>query len=242
MKKTFIITLSLLLSSHYILSMEPASGDAIDVPMTLPRSPSISTLVNDLLSQHQYRNIIWDLGGVLLDGSSQEFIARIRRVAPYVPDNLSEAVKTQAWIDWDRGLIDTDQLIAALCRTYDRHHVNLFMAEYLNEERPLIKETLALLKDLKKRGFRNYLLSNFSYNCRDIFCHRYKEELFDLFDGIVFSSEKHHVKPGRELYEIALSDWGIIREESLFIDDSSANCAAAEALGIKSVLFKKSTP
>ena len=42
----------------------------------------------------------------------------------------------------------------------------------------------------------------------------------------------HMVKPDSEIFEKMLEESGINPEETLFIDDSRANCRAAEALGI----------
>ena len=43
----------------------------------------------------------------------------------------------------------------------------------------------------------------------------------------------HLVKPDHKIFTTMLHDAGIVAAETLFIDDSPANCAAARDLGIQ---------
>ena len=51
-------------------------------------------------------------------------------------------------------------------------------------------------------------------------------------DGGVFSCHVKITKPDRRIYEILCEKYALDPRECLFIDDSSANCKAAESLGI----------
>lgn len=63
---------------------------------------------------------------------------------------------------------------------------------------------------------------------------RYKGlEVEDFFDRIYLSYELHMQKPDKEIFKYVLEDAGIAPEETFFIDDSVANCSAAEQLGIR---------
>ena len=63
---------------------------------------------------------------------------------------------------------------------------------------------------------------------------RYKGlEVEDFFDRIYLSFELHMQKPDKEIFKYVLEDAGIAPEETFFIDDSVANCSAAEQLGIR---------
>lgn len=54
----------------------------------------------------------------------------------------------------------------------------------------------------------------------------------DFFDKVYLSYEMHKVKPDACIFEEMLRDSGAKAEETLFIDDSKANCEGAKALGI----------
>ncbi len=45
-------------------------------------------------------------------------------------------------------------------------------------------------------------------------------------------------KPDSEIYELTLERLGLPAEECLFIDDFAHNCAAAEALGMTTVVYR----
>ncbi len=55
----------------------------------------------------------------------------------------------------------------------------------------------------------------------------------DYFDDIFLSFRLHLAKPAPEIFAEVIRQSGIRPEETLFIDDSLANCRAAEAFGIR---------
>jgi epoxide hydrolase-like predicted phosphatase len=55
----------------------------------------------------------------------------------------------------------------------------------------------------------------------------------DFFDRIYLSYELHMQKPDVEIFKFVLQDSMITPESTFFIDDSPANCKAAESLGIQ---------
>lgn len=57
------------------------------------------------------------------------------------------------------------------------------------------------------------------------------KELEDYFDGVVTSYEAQVMKPAAEIFEYARKKFGIEPSETLFLDDSRANCDAARELG-----------
>ena len=65
-------------------------------------------------------------------------------------------------------------------------------------------------------------------------------ERFDFlawFEGILISGEVGVNKPDRQIFEHLIERFGIEPATALFIDDSSANVAAAAALGFRAIQF-----
>ena len=58
----------------------------------------------------------------------------------------------------------------------------------------------------------------------------------DLFDQVIDSSVEGVRKPGSRIFELAMERMDCSPEQSLFLDDYPANVAAAESLGIRSIL------
>lgn len=57
----------------------------------------------------------------------------------------------------------------------------------------------------------------------------------DYFERVFLSYEMHMVKPSKEIFIEVLTRAGIKAEETLFIDDSLANCLSAESVGIRTM-------
>jgi putative hydrolase of the HAD superfamily len=55
----------------------------------------------------------------------------------------------------------------------------------------------------------------------------------DYFEETFLSYEMHLAKPDKAIFEKMLSEANLLPEETLFIDDSEANCQAAASLGIQ---------
>ena len=58
----------------------------------------------------------------------------------------------------------------------------------------------------------------------------------ELFDQVIDSSVEGVRKPGSRIFELAMERMDCSPEQSLFLDDYPANVAAAESLGIRSIL------
>ncbi len=186
------------------------------------------------------KNYIFDFGNVLARFYPEEL------TAPYVTEvEKAAAVSAVAfdrlyWDPLDAGTVTDDEvkdkIIARLpkeegeraCLAYDNWVRNLTPVEGMQE----------VVSALHKKGVKLYLLSNISQK----FAAEYKEvkwikELFDLFDGLVFSSDINIVKPSKEIFDYLLKKHGLKADDCLFIDDNANNIAGAKAVGIKGCLF-----
>lgn len=97
-----------------------------------------------------------------------------------------------------------------------------------------IPETEVLIRELKEKGIKCYILSNMS---KEFYAEISKFPVFDLFDGAVVSYAERVNKPDKEIYEIILSRYGLEPGETLFADDKAANTAAASEFGIHTVTY-----
>lgn len=93
---------------------------------------------------------------------------------------------------------------------------------------------LDLLWSLRK-DYNLYLLSNTNelhwQVCTGKFAYR-DRQVQDYFARIFLSFQMHLVKPDTEIFREVLNEAGLMAEETLFVDDSIANCQAAASLGI----------
>ena len=90
-------------------------------------------------------------------------------------------------------------------------------------------------RSLKAAGLRTAILSNMG----DSVLENIKREFrwIDDFDVLVWSYQLHMAKPDAAIYRHALERLGTRPAETLFIDDKRVNVEAAEALGLKGLVF-----
>lgn len=115
------------------------------------------------------------------------------------------------------------------------HEYALAAADYHISALPVLPGMLELLRKLKADGYKLYITSNLD--------EKHASEMKDTviapyFDAMLFSSHIRIRKPHAAFFETALTQFGLRAEECLFIDDLADNVAAAEACGIKSLLFR----
>ena len=182
------------------------------------------------------KNIVFDLGGVLVARDKHkctpEFIDFFRfiRTDP-MPD---------FWVEYDRGTLTLDQVVDALCALHGctPEVARAYLREAIDRQEP-VRATERLVGELKRAGYRLYVLSNMS---REFIDFLRRADVYALFDGEVVSCEEGTVKPEPRIYRILLDRYGLDPAQTLFIDDRAANIAAAREAGIDGFLFDPHDP
>ena len=91
---------------------------------------------------------------------------------------------------------------------------------------------------MKTSGKKLYLLSNISSGfAANYHKNSQVKEIFDMFDGLVFSVPIGKIKPTKDIYNHILQKYSLIADETIFIDDNEKNIIGAENCGIKGYLF-----
>lgn len=182
-----------------------------------------------------HKNVIFDIGGVLLAGDAKEFAQKLfgqPKAALY-----ADALKSEAWSNWDKGLCSKEELIAILSASLVKDEVIQFMAAFLSADRQLIAECAERVKTLKAQGYKLFILSNFAQETHALFTQVYKD-FFNLFDDCLFSFQVGCTKPDPMIYALLLKKFSLQAENCVFIDDSEANVIAARKCGITSIHYK----
>lgn len=183
------------------------------------------------------KNIIFDLGGVLVDLDRNRCIEAFTRIGfPGIADMLNPYYPADVFEKFERGDISTAEMCEGVRRlagigASDEEicHATLQFLVGI----PVAK--LELMRSLRRRGFRVCLLSNiselnFPYVCERMFTadgHPAEEH----FDEAYLSYRMRLLKPSSEIFRKMIEQSGMVPEESLFLDDAEKNVAAARALG-----------
>ena len=183
-------------------------------------------------------NIIFDLGGVLIDWNPNYMYKKL------IEDDekrkwFLETVCTSEWNEEQDGGRLISEANDLLIQSFPEYK-DWILAYYERWEEMLngpIHGTVELFKKLKENNSHNiYALTNWS---AETFPKAL--QLFDFlhwFDGRVVSGEEMTRKPFKEIYDIILSRFNIIAEQTLFIDDNLKNIIAAKEQGINCIHFK----
>lgn len=182
------------------------------------------------------RNVIFDFGGVLLDWNPRHLYRSYFNDDALMEHFLANVCTFEWNADNDRG-VPMAENVSRLQAQFPEYAEPIAMfkerwSEMLHGE---IAEGVALLREIKQRGYPLYGLTNWEAETIGVAYDRY--DFFSLFDGIVVSGEEHVIKPEPEIYYRLLDRYGLRADECLFIDDNQQNIEAARALGIASVLF-----
>lgn len=167
----------------------------------------------------EYKNIIFDFGGVILAGG---------------PQHGSTIVTSAPFCSWMNGQISLEQVRNQLSLCHNPMDVEKIFTEILSLDRPWIDETIQVIKTLKKNGYRIYLLSNLAQEVRDRFMFH---PVFSYFDGAVYSCEVNCSKPDAHIYCYLLEKYNLSSAESIFIDDAIKNIVAAQGLGFTGIVY-----
>jgi putative hydrolase of the HAD superfamily len=97
------------------------------------------------------------------------------------------------------------------------------------------EEMIKLVHDLKDRGYKVYVLSNFHVHAFERVYS--KHSFFQLFDGMVISSTIKCCKPNAAIFQKLIEQYNLVPEEAVFVDDTKENVDAAMCLGFNAIQF-----
>ena len=183
------------------------------------------------------KNIVFDLGGVLVDLDFKGAINGLQLAGfANVKEQLQAFDRDGIFQKFELGEMSADEFRTAIrenstVELTDEEVDNLWNAMLLE----IPREKLELILDLRGK-YMVYLLSNtnsihWDYVCKNAFNYR-GFRVKDYFEETFLSYEMHLAKPDKAIFEKVLQDANLLPEETLFIDDSEANCKAAEEVGI----------
>ena len=190
------------------------------------------------------KNIVFDIGNVLAAFRWRDYISELGFGEPedWQPGGrawrlAAATTKNALWREVDRGVMSVDEIITAMIATDPEieDSIRLFFAD----RRRLVMEydySAGWLTELKNRGYKVYLLSNYSEDhFRYISTHF---RFFGLEDGRVISFEEKVLKPDPRIYNILLKRYGLKAEECVFLDDTPENIEGAKAVGMNGIVFE----
>ena len=190
------------------------------------------------------KNVIFDLGSVLLNLDFQMTIDAFKNLGVENINDIFSAYSQYHFFDeFDKGLITPDEF---------RNEIKKFLKNDVSDEMIDVAWNEMILDFPKdridfllscKNNYRTFLLSNTNAIHFPGYNNQLQENfninnLSDLFEKAYYSYRLGLRKPDKEIFELVIKENNLNPAETIFIDDSPANIATANELGLRTILLK----
>ena len=186
------------------------------------------------------KNIIFDLGNVLIKFRPSEFLLNFTRDQDYIDRFVSKVTRSKTWLELDRGTRTLENARQIFVSKYpkEKDFIERFLDQWMDMLTP-IEKNVQSLREIKKLGYKTYILSNYIKEAFDYVTSKYN--FFSLFDGQIISGFENIIKPERAIYELLLDRFNLKPENCLFIDDVLFFLKPAKKLGMKTIWNRPET-
>jgi FMN phosphatase YigB (HAD superfamily) len=193
----------------------------------------------------QIKNIIFDLGGVIINLEINKTISEFNKISNTPFESIYTQLQQNPIFDlFDKGLVtETDFFneLKLLIKSKVANEDLIFAWNAMLLDFPISR--LITLNKLKSK-YRLFLLSNTNETHIAAFetmlykAHGYKN-LQPFFEKVYYSCRMKMRKPDLEIFEQVLKENNLIASETLFIDDTIHHVNGAQKAGINALLLAK---
>ena len=182
------------------------------------------------------RNIVFDMGNVLVRFDPALFMERVGVAEEDRPLLMREVFKSLEWAQMDRGSRTDEEGAAAMCRRLPARLHATVEDLVCRWDLPIleVEGSFELVRELKELGYNLFLLSNASLRQHE-YWPRVRASRY--FGGTLISADVKVIKPQPEIYRLFLDTFALKPEECFFIDDSNYNIEGALNSGMSGAIF-----
>ena len=184
------------------------------------------------------KNIIFDLGGVILDIDENIVYKELEKLNINVTELARSKEFKETMSKFDTGIYTAPtfrrkmKALVGQDKMTDQKFDSIWNAMLLD----IPRERIEAIEQVKQH-YKIFLMSNTNEIHYDLYVRdlqlRFGYNEFDaLFNKSYFSFAEHLEKPDPRFFELILDHEHLLPEETLFIDDTEANIKVAKSLGI----------
>lgn len=184
------------------------------------------------------KNIIFDIGGIILEWGNNPLIELLNKTDYEVNKICKIIYGDSRFKECILGNLSQFEYMKQLMNenpVYSYDIEKILSEKYQEKALPVIKENLEKIYELKNKEYKIYFLSNItdvSYNYLND-----KLNILNMVDGGVYSCKEHLKKPSKEIFDTLIKRFDLNKEETIFFDDSPKNVKAGNEYGVKSYVF-----
>jgi glucose-1-phosphatase len=192
----------------------------------------------------QYKNLIFDLGGVIIDLAVERTIQGISSLSGFTEAQIRKAYLNHTeFLAYEKGELTDEEFRHALQQIFSFTADTAAIDEAWNAMLVALPQPkLSLLEKLMDQ-YTLAVLSNTNnihlqyVNSVMLPAVSSRKSLNDFFHRHYYSHLVRKRKPEREIYSQVIEECKFKPEETLFLDDNAQNIAAAAALGIQTQII-----
>ncbi|MCK5576017.1 MAG: HAD family phosphatase [Sphingomonadales bacterium] len=175
--------------------------------------------------------VVFDFGRVLIDWDPRYLYSKVISDPAELNWFLANVVTLEWHFEHDRGRTFADGIAQLTARFPDHADlIKMWDERWVDTIGNEVEGMIAILRELKARSVPLYGITNFSAEKFDDFEKDY--DWVSLFDDIVVSGREKLIKPDPAIFKLAMSRFGLARDEAVFVDDVPANVTAASREGL----------
>jgi len=178
--------------------------------------------------------IIFDIGNVLAEFCWKDYLRDIQ-MSEDARQQISDKIFCgDVWDEFDCGKKSDEEIISQCVFLIPDYEEEIRMVFHTIEKVAFEYDyAKSWIEELKEKGFKIYLLSNYGKNAFE----RKTYSFLELVDGKVISYEVKAVKPQPQIFYALLNNYEIIPQNAVFFDDMEENIIAARTHGINGIQF-----
>ena len=183
--------------------------------------------------------VIFDVGKVLLDFPWETYAEKLD-LSPEAIDAIQKNVmNSKLWSEFDRNNRPYEDIVGDFCRICPAYKKEIHeVVDTIDRCIEPFPYTAEWLSELKGKGYKLYVLSNWSEQTYNRLKSRGVMDFEKYMDGAVWSFRHHVIKPDKAIFDVLTKNYGLVPERSVFIDDISANIEGAKRCGFNAIQFK----
>ncbi len=177
---------------------------------------------------------LFDLGGVFFDWDPNYFFKNVFDDDEERKYFLTEVCNDQWNFQQDAGRSIAEAELELIPKfPHYENEIKMYYKNHRKMIRGTFEESIKVLRQLKDKNYKCYVLSNWSAETFEGIPIDYP--FMQLFDGLLISGEDKLIKPDRAIYELAKKRFNLDPEETVFIDDKLENIEAAQKMNFKTI-------
>lgn len=184
------------------------------------------------------RTVIFDIGMVLVYFRWKELYADLGFEGEKFEKIANATVHNPWWNEFDKGLMSAEEVVekyALSAPEYKEEIAKIY--EYSDKFIEMYDYTPSWIHQLKERGYKVYVLSNWSKPAYEANKDTHMSFLKEM-DGGILSFKEGIIKPDKKIYQLLCDRYQINPKEAVFLDDNAVNIASAKEFGLNTILFK----